>query len=182
MKGLMLHKGFNSSIGFKLLKGFNFGKGLDNTYGNIPSSDIIPPVVTAFEIPATSDSLTIPITTFTATDNVAVTKYKITESTTPPLPGDLWWNAPPPATFTVAKTGNVTLYAWAKDAAGNVSNSLSDSVNISLKNEYLIVSLGITYIRKGIRNSIFVVDKTLTEIGFSGTENTDWENIKGIIL
>ena len=31
--------------------------------------------------------------------------------------------------------------------------------------------------RTGIRNDKFMTDKTLTDIGFDGVENTDWENI-----
>lgn len=31
--------------------------------------------------------------------------------------------------------------------------------------------------RLGVRNGAFVRDKTLTATGFSGIEDTDWENI-----
>ena len=47
------------------------------------------PVVTAFTVPSTSNSLIIPIMTFTATDNIAVTGYRITTSSTPPSAGML---------------------------------------------------------------------------------------------
>jgi CSLREA domain-containing protein len=79
------------------------------------------PTVTAFSVPSSSNSLTISITSFTASDNVAVNGYLITESSTPPLAGAAGWTASAPTTYTVSSDGNYTLYPWAKDAAGNVS-------------------------------------------------------------
>ncbi len=98
--------------------------------------DTTPPTVTAFTIPATSNSLTVPITTFTATDNVAVTGYLINESASTPSVNDLNWRTTQTWTstgYTVPGiTGGVkTLYAWAKDAAGNISTSLNASVTIT---------------------------------------------------
>jgi len=89
------------------------------------------PAVTAFSIPATSTSLTVPITTFTATDNVPITGYLVTESTTPPSASASGWSAAPPTSYISATEGTKTLYAWAKDSASVVSNSLSASVTIS---------------------------------------------------
>ncbi|MRR17336.1 MAG: hypothetical protein EG826_12860 [Deltaproteobacteria bacterium] len=99
---------------------------------SFPAGDTTPPTVTAFVIPATSASLTVPITTFTATDTVGVTGYLVTETATAPLPGAAGWTATPPANYTFATAGSKTLFAWAKDAAGNVSTSLSASVVITL--------------------------------------------------
>ncbi|NJC88029.1 MAG: hypothetical protein FIB02_05770 [Desulfuromonas sp.] len=93
-------------------------------------ADVTAPVVTAFTVPATSTSWTIPVTTFTATDAIGVTGYKITESATAPLAGDAGWTASAPANFVVASDGPKTLYAWARDAAGNVSTSLSAAVQV----------------------------------------------------
>ncbi len=94
--------------------------------------DTTPPTVTAFTIPATSSSLTVPITTFTATDNVGVTGYLVTETSAAPSAGATGWAATPPASHTFTTAGAKTLFAWAKDAAGNVSTSLSASTTISL--------------------------------------------------
>lgn len=41
---------------------------------------------------------------------------------------------------------------------------------------------GTTTIRKLIRDGYYVVDKTLTELGFDGVEDTDWENVKATSL
>jgi hypothetical protein len=94
-------------------------------------SDTTAPTVTGFSIPSTSNSLTVSITTFTATDNVAVTGYKTTESPTAPSASDPGWVASAPSNYTFATAGAKTLYAWAKDEAGNVSTSRSASTTIT---------------------------------------------------
>lgn len=91
------------------------------------ASDITAPTVASFSIPATGSSLTLTGITFTATDNVSVTGYMLTESATAPGAGDAGWGATAPTQYTFATYGAKTLYAWAKDAAGNVSTSLSDT-------------------------------------------------------
>jgi hypothetical protein len=35
-------------------------------------------------------------------------------------------------------------------------------------------------IRVGVRDTAFVIDQTITEIGFDGSEDTDWENLQEI--
>jgi len=83
--------------------------------------DTTAPVVTAFSLPATAASLSVSVSAFTATDNVAVTGYMITQSATPPAATDAGWTATAPATVTAAADGSQTFFPWAKDAAGNVS-------------------------------------------------------------
>jgi predicted CxxxxCH...CXXCH cytochrome family protein len=96
---------------------------------------MVAPTITDFTIPATVIDtvapLVIPISTFTATDNVAVIGYMITESATAPGAGDAGWSASAPTSYTVGAYGPYTLYAWAKDAAGNVSASTSASTTVS---------------------------------------------------
>jgi hypothetical protein len=84
-------------------------------------ADATAPTVTGFAATSPSSSLNIPITAFTATDNVAVTGYLITTSSTPPSAGAAGWTGTAPGTYTVGGPGTYTLYPWAKDAAGNVS-------------------------------------------------------------
>ena len=97
-----------------------------------PTGDTTAPVVTAFSIPATSSSLTVSISTLTATDTVGVTGYLVNESSTRPSASAAGWSASKPASYTFGSEGGKTLYAWAKDAAGNVSNSLSANVTITI--------------------------------------------------
>jgi len=44
--------------------------------------------------------------------------------------------------------------------------------------QYVYYTDGTTIIRKGVRDSIFVVDIALTPTGFTGSEGSDWECIK----
>ena len=95
--------------------------------------DTIAPVVTAFSIPSTSSSLTVSITTFTVTDAVGVTGYLLTESSAKPAADAAGWSGTKPASYTFGSEGSKTLFAWAKDAAGNVSDGImSASVMITL--------------------------------------------------
>ncbi len=94
-------------------------------------TDSTPPVITAFSATATSGSLTVAITSFTATDNVAVTGYLLTESSAMPSPTATGWLASPPTSYTFTTPGMKTLYAWATDAANNISASMSVSVTVT---------------------------------------------------
>jgi hypothetical protein len=103
-----------------------------NSASRPAAGDTTAPTVTAFSIPATSSSLSVPITAFAATDNIGVTGYMVNESSTKPLATAAGWTASAPASYTASAAGARTLYAWAKDAAGNVSNSRSASTTITL--------------------------------------------------
>ncbi|MEW5939279.1 MAG: Ig-like domain-containing protein, partial [Chloroflexota bacterium] len=93
--------------------------------------DNVAPSVTAFTAPTSSTSLTIPISTFTASDNFAgVNGYMITESAAPPLVTDPGWSASAPATYSVPTDGMYALYPWVKDSAGNVSSVFGSPVNV----------------------------------------------------
>lgn len=86
-----------------------------------PPPDTTAPAVTSFTMPASAASLSVSISAFTATDNVAVTGYMVTQSATPPAAGDAGWTATAPATVTAAAAGSQTFFPWVRDAAGNVS-------------------------------------------------------------
>jgi len=91
--------------------------------------DITLPTVTGFVIPSTATSLTVNITTFTASDNVGVTGYMLTQSATSPAPSASGWEryrSDDLQPFRVQ--AQKTLYAWAKDGAGNVSTSVSHTI------------------------------------------------------
>jgi hypothetical protein len=94
-------------------------------------ADIEPPKILLFGI-ASSSSLTVPVNSFTASDNNAVTGFMLTESATAPLAVDTGWSAVAPVSYSFATEGTKTLYAWAKDLAGNVSESASGQVVISI--------------------------------------------------
>lgn len=102
------------------------------TAGFKPSGDTTRPAISGFTMPATATTLTVPVTAFTASDNVGVTGYLITESPMPPsayIPG---WSSNPPNSYTFLAPGNCYAYAWARDAAGNVSVASVAMVNITV--------------------------------------------------
>ncbi|TDO02665.1 cadherin domain-containing protein [Sunxiuqinia elliptica] len=92
--------------------------------------DTSSPVISAFTIPESSNYQTVAVTNLIASDNVGVTGYLLTESSTAPSASDNGWSEAVPSTYSFTSMGIQTLYAWAKDAAGNISESLSASVNI----------------------------------------------------
>ena len=121
--------------------------------------DTTPPTVTAFSIPSTSSSLTVSITTFTATDNVGVTGYLLTETSSTPLSSDSGWSSTAPTSYTFSSAGAKTLYAWAKDAAGNISSSLNASVTITLPTT---TTISPSQIQSTISAGIIVPNSVLT--------------------
>ncbi|MFA7009382.1 MAG: Ig-like domain-containing protein, partial [Elusimicrobiales bacterium] len=94
--------------------------------------DVSSPTVTAFTIPAVASTLKVSIAVLTATDNIGVTGYLVNESSVRPLPGAVGWTAGAPSAYTFVSAGAKTLYAWAKDAAGNVSAGLSGTVTVDI--------------------------------------------------
>lgn len=94
-------------------------------------SDTQVPVITSFVLtsgtPTTNQTIDF---TVDAADNKALAAYLINEDATPPLFTDPGWQSSKPATYTVsAGFGPKTVYAWAKDSAGNVSAPSSLSVS-----------------------------------------------------
>lgn len=89
-----------------------------------------PPVISSFEIPMIYQQK-IPILSFTATDDQGVTGYLLTETSTTPSINDPKWTATPPSVYYFSSEGKKTLYAWAKDADGNISQSVSREIKIT---------------------------------------------------
>jgi hypothetical protein len=94
--------------------------------------DAVAPAVNTFTMQATASSLTVPVTAFTASDATGVTGYMITTSAIAPTAATAGWSATPPTTATAGAAGSITFYAWAMDAAGNISTSLSAGTTITL--------------------------------------------------
>lgn len=94
--------------------------------------DVTAPVVVEFTIPAMSKSLTVPISVFTASDNLAVTAYMVTESSTKPSITSSAWRTTPPTSYRLRSAGSKVLYAWVKDAAGNISAAKTAKVTIDI--------------------------------------------------
>jgi len=105
-------------------------------------TDTTLPVIASFTIPTTSSSPTISIATLSGTDNIGITGYLLTETATAPSSIATGWSSILPTTYTFSSIGTKSLYAWAKDAAGNVS--------IAVKADVVILSpVASTYIFTG---------------------------------
>ena len=92
------------------------------------------PVLTDFTL-TSSDQTTNPEISFTLTgsDNIGITSWMINESSTKPDAGDPDWISVKPGTYTLSSVSGLrTVYAWAKDLAGNVSDSLSFTLNLDM--------------------------------------------------
>lgn len=109
-------------------------------YTETPKKDVTPPTITAFSIPASSTSMVVPISAFTASDDVGVTAYALTKTNTAPLLTSSDWLSAPPATYDFARAGSVSLYAWARDASGNVSTGRLASSVITTGMSYPTIS------------------------------------------
>ncbi len=88
-----------------------------------PSKDTQVPWVNSFQIPSAVSSLTIPIGRLSGYDDVGVTGYLVQESATKPSLADSRWEAIPQTSYTSSTAGAKRLYAYVKDAAGNISAS-----------------------------------------------------------
>jgi RHS repeat-associated protein len=114
----------NGNMTARLVNGKNYQLAYDaeNRLTEVRTDSAVPPTITSFgaTTPVTN-SLSIPIGPFTATDSGSVTGYMITTSTTAPLAGDTRWSPTAPGNFPVTEDGTYTLYPWAKDNEDNVS-------------------------------------------------------------
>ena len=128
-----------------------------------PVPDTTAPTVSAFTIPTAAAALTVAVTAFTATDNVAVAGYLLTESAAAPAAVAAGWSASAPTNHTFASAGAKTLYAWAKDAAGNVSAGKSASVVITLPDT----------LAPGIPAGLSMSNATASSLTLSWTASTD---------
>jgi len=141
---------------------------------NITLPDSIVPVVNAFTLPATATNMTVPVNTFTATDNVGVTGCMVTTSTAAPAASASGWTSAAPATVTASAAGTVTFYAWAKDASGNVSLSKSASVIITTAADTTKPTLSVS----ALANGAYTNKPTLNVTGLA----TDAGGIKSVTV
>lgn len=79
------------------------------------------PVVSKFSLPSKNSGLTIPISLLTASDNIEISGYYLSESAVAPNSNSSLWLKQKPISFQTTTAGSKTLYLWVKDTAGNVS-------------------------------------------------------------
>ena len=93
------------------------------------------PTITAFTIPAESNSLTLPITSISV--NISKPSGCLTEINNS---ASCTWTSAKPASYTFLTPGDHTLYAFIRDASGNISASVSVHTTITLPNSVLTLS------------------------------------------
>ena len=83
-------------------------------------ADTKAPKISSFRMRKKTSSLEVPITEFVATDDVGVTGYQVCE-TSGSTEGN--WSATPPSSHIFSSAGKKVLYAYVRDAAGNISKA-----------------------------------------------------------
>jgi len=136
-------------------------------YGITPYPDAIPPTMIAFVIPDTITTLTVAISTFTASTDAR--QYIVTESATTPETTDANWSSTVPTSYTFSGEGQNVLFAYCRDLAGNISEYLSDTVQVNYSG--LSVKAMAWYDLKETEGST-LVDETATYNGSIGAEVT----------
>lgn len=92
------------------------------------------PSVTTFSLPTISASLTVAIDNFSVSfepSGSGVTQYLITPLNAKPSVDDPRWSPTPPLIYSFLSNGKKTLYAWVKDADGNISDSVAATVMVN---------------------------------------------------
>jgi len=137
--------------------------------------DAIPPIITSFSILSLSSSFVVPITAFTATDNIGVTGYCLIETNTS---DGCTWTSTPPTSYDFSKTSQSfrprTLLAFVRDAAGNISQSVASTVAITATGA--VPSAPVVSVPSVISNfwaGITLLSTSTTDIQYCVTETND---------
>ena len=130
--GLAVNDNYSYLVRGSNAVGEGTGMAASATVTGAGSPDTTPPVITSFTLPALSSSLKVPVSSLQGSDNLAVSAFLLSENPAKPAAGAAGWVTSTPTFFTFASFGSRTLYAWAKDVAGNISASASAPVTINL--------------------------------------------------
>jgi len=125
-------------------------------------------------------------TNLSATDNVGVTGYYVSSSSTKPSLSDSGWksvasttNYTGTASYTLINgDGSKTLYVWYKDNSGNISDSSSDDIVLDATDPIVTITIPTT-------NSSYTTTNSTIDLGGSASDSTSgvsavtWNNDKG---
>ncbi len=132
-----------------------------------------------------TNSTTVTVT-LSATDNVGVTGYYLSTSSSTPVASASGWNSVPSTTNYSGSASypltsgdeNKTIYAWFKDAAGNVSSAASDSIILDTTAPIVTITSPTssdTYTATG--NTVSLSGSASDSL--SGVSSITWSNNKG---
>lgn len=153
--------------------------------------DSIKPTVDQFSIPSVSSDLNVPVLSFTATDNINVTGYLLTNSEIKPAIDDTNWTITAPESYTFSSLGKKIIYAWVRDLAGNISEPVIDTIiivpaviqDIELEKGWNIFSIYLKPSNLDLQNILdsLIIQNNLIEVqnGDGKTlllENNAWNN------
>ncbi len=153
--------------------GDGYPDGLELSLGTDPTNpDDKKPVIGNFSL--SSNSVTVnPNVSFSlaASDNKAVTGYMITKTGEQPLSNNDNWQGVLPVSYTIpSEKGTYTLYAWVKDAAGNV-NDAAAPITVQLISDIIAPVPG--------NNGLIVQSgQTQTSVHLSWSKATDNESLQ----
>ncbi|MFA6183597.1 MAG: hypothetical protein WC682_00670 [Parcubacteria group bacterium] len=103
----------------------NWGNDITDTIIKDSSS----PNISSFILPANVTSFTVPVDSFIATDNIAITGYCLSEINNS---NNCTWSTTIPVSYTFSTEGSKTLYAFTRDMATNISASVNASTIITI--------------------------------------------------
>lgn len=92
------------------------------SWADISVADSIKPIIKSFTLPTVYNLLTVPIETFTITDNTAIAGYYISEEQGAPNTDSYLWLGIKPTEYQFYTFGSKVLYAYAKDTNNNISD------------------------------------------------------------
>ncbi|MBE7445002.1 MAG: hypothetical protein HS132_07045 [Planctomycetia bacterium] len=124
--------------------------------------------------------------TLSATDDVGVTGYYLSTSSSAPLASATGWTSVVSTadySGTVSYTlssgdGTKTVYVWYKDAAGNVSNTASDSIIVDTANPFVAITSPTSSATYTTTSSKINLGGNTSDSS-SGVSSITWSNSKG---
>lgn len=154
---------------------------------NKAGPDTTAPVVSFSVTPTTQTSTTITGISFSATDNVGVTGYQITESATKPSANGGNWQSQAPTSYTIQSSviaggATKTLCAWAKDAAGNVGGaSATVTVNLPVQISWSVPMTPLSIPSAGKKSTIAftAMGNGMQATASASTDSPDWISVTG---
>jgi len=134
--------------------------------------DLTLPTITSFTMPEVSSTLTVAVSSLTATDNDGISDYCVAESANPAVCS---WSPVSPASYHFSGIGTHTAYAFARDHAGNISIPVAVAVSIpEIVPRITLFSIPPTYGYQSLTIPVtFTASDDLGVTGYCITETTD---------
>ena len=110
---------------------------LSSAFPNVPSlcEPNNAPVINEFTVEKITSVPVIKVS-IKATDDRGIRGWLISETSTIPNIDDTNWQSEPPSFYSIFSPGKVTLYAWTRDASGNLSQAATQAVDYILPIQY----------------------------------------------